>query len=331
MILIVGAGAVGTCLATYLSAAGHKLRLCVRAQRLAAFQAAPHLQVERAGATPLIAPKPALVTKLDLDGVDALFLCVKFRDLDGILAQLPRPLPPRVRLVSTLNGVAALRSIRRRFPQQPASQITIMFNAQSLAPLHARMTTAPTVLIDRDDDALLNLFDGSHMRVACVDIEAATWGKLLINLANAVCALTHATFKDLLSDPDLRAIYSALLGEADRILRRAGIRHHLPMPLPMTAYRWLLRNGGALPWRLAQKRNRLSEGAYPSMVADVEAGRPTEVAQLNGEIVALAESNGIEAPINNALLRFVQEMEGRRPERYRAPAQLRRELGLGKP
>jgi len=37
--------------------------------------------------------------------------------------------------------------------------------------------------------------------------DESVWGKLLINLANAICALTRTTFKDLFLDPDLRRVY----------------------------------------------------------------------------------------------------------------------------
>ena len=85
------------------------------------------------------------------------------------------------------------------------------------------------------------------------------------------------------------------------------------MPLPYPGYRWLLLHGGPLPWKLAQLKNGLADGAYPSMVSDVRAGRPTEVRQLNGEIVALGEHLNWPAPINARLVELVEAL--REPSR----------------
>jgi 2-dehydropantoate 2-reductase len=329
MILIVGAGAVGTILAGYLAAARQPVKLFIRDKDVPAFQAAQKLRVERVHrGPPLVVPKPTLTTSLELDDVDYLFICVKFPDLESVLDALPQPLPDSVTLVSTLNGVGAIRRIHERFPAAPAAAMSIMFNGQLLEPLHARITTRPLVLANSDDERLLNLFGDSGMQVQRARGEAAAWGKLLINLANAICAATHTTFRDLLSTPDLRAVYVAALDEAIATLDGCGIPHELPIPLPYRAYRWLLRHGGPLPWWLAKLRSGLSDGAFPSMVADLDAGRITEVGQLNGEIVCLGQEHRRPTPVNAKLLSQIQKMEGKSPPRYLSPAELRQRLGV---
>lgn len=154
------------------------------------------------------------------------------------------------------------------------------------------------------------------------------WGKLLINLANAVCALTHTTFRDLLTQPDLRKIFVAVLDEAVGLLERSHLPYQLPAPIPHRAYRQLLLRGGAIPWWFAKIKNGLQDGAYPSMVSDIEAGRPTEVAQLNGEIVRLAQHCGTHAPINAKLTELVTAMHGKLPPPYLTPSDLRSKLAI---
>jgi 2-dehydropantoate 2-reductase len=329
MILVVGPGAVGTILATFLSAAGRSVRLLVREKYLQQYEATQALLIEGSNGRPLLtAPRPDLTTALDVTGVEYLILCVKYADLDDVLAQLPRPLPATVTLVSTLNGVEAMRRIRARFPAQPSACMTIMFNGQLLSPLHAGITTRPEVIIGSTDERLLALFDGTPMKVRTAHGDSAAWGKLLINLGNAIGALTHATFKDLLTVRDLRAVYAAVLDEAVVTLRRARIDFELPIPIPPERYRLLLLRGGSLPWWSARIRSGLQPGSYPSMVADVEAGRRTEVAQLNGEIVAVAGRCSLPAPINAAIVTLVESVEGQRPPRYMKPAELRARLGV---
>ena len=47
-----------------------------------------------------------------------------------------------------------------------------------------------------------------------------------------------------------------------------------------------------------------------SMLADIRAGRKTEIASINGEIVRLAAAMGMQAPINESVLRLVEELVG---------------------
>lgn len=328
MNLIIGAGAVGTILATYLRAAGQPASLLIRDKDRAPLEAARELRTDAIDGPAVTAPKPDLTQVLDLTGVDYLFVCVKFPALEALLAQLPEALPTHTTLVSTLNGLAALRRIRARFPGAKIVPMSVMYNGQLLGPLHAQITTKPIVIAGTDDQRLLHLFDGSGMIVKRSTGEAAAWGKLLINLANALGALTHSDFRALLTQDDLRRAFAAVLDEAAATLRGAGIHYELPMPVPEKVYRWLLVHGGPLPWWFAKARNGLKPGSYPSMVADVEQGRKTEVDQLNGEIVGVGRRHGIATPVNARIVELVRQIEGRAPPVYLTPAELRRDLRI---
>lgn len=326
MLTIVGAGAVGTTLAAYLAAAGKPVRLYARTKDEAAFRAAAKVRLDRPRGGPLEAPLPPLTGRLFDADTRYLLLCTKFGALDAVLDDL-RDAPPELCLVSTLNGVRALPLLHERCPGRRALAMSIMFNAQHLGTLHAQLTTRAAVIVADGDAPLHALLAGTGLSVSRAQGEQACWGKLLINLANAVGALTRSTFRDLLSDPDLRAIFVAVLDEAVDRIESAGIDYQLPMPLPYRGYRALLRHGGPVTWWLARAKNGLDDGAYPSMVSDVRAGRATEVRQLNGEIVALGEKLGWPAPVNARLVELVEALPAQDPPTLR-PAELRRALGL---
>ena len=332
MILLVGAGAVGTVAAAYLSAAGREpLRLYLREKDRAGIMAAPQLQVDTVdGQLLLSAPKPELTGTLDLSGVDYLFICVKFADLEPLLDSLPAgtAFPSTCTVVSTLNGIEPLRILKRRLPRARVVPMTIMFNAQMLGPLHAQITTKPIIVIGSDEDRLLSSFGVSGMKVQRARGEAAAWGKLLINLANAVCALTHSTFEDLLSRSDMRRIYVAVLDEAVGLLEEARIPYKLPMPVSYRAFRGMLLHAGPVSWWIAQIKNGVRKGSYPSMVADVEKGRITEVAQLNGEVVRLGAERNIATPVASKIVHLTELMLGKSPPVYLTPAELLNELRL---
>ena len=326
MILIVGAGAVGTILATHLAAAGRDVGLYARPKDVARFGGVEQVRTDFPdGRRPaLTGPRPKLVTTLDLAGVEALVIGVKYPDLEPLLAQLPDPIPTGCTLVSTLNGVAPLRVLRAARPAARVVPMSVMMNGQLLGPLHARLATRAEIVLGDPDPSLVARFQGTGILVKVAHGEEAVWGKLLINLANAICALTRTTFKDLFLDRDLRRVYVAVLEETTGALDAARIRWKMPLVLPYGAYRWALLHGGPLPWWFAKYRNGVREGAYPSMVADVESGRLTEVEQLNGEVVRLGRETGFPTPANATLVDLIGA--SRTPPQL-APAQLRARIG----
>ncbi len=329
MMLIVGAGAVGTILTAHAVSAGRlPVRLYVRDMDLDALQGVEQVQVDHVlgGKPALRVAKPTLTRRLDLTDTRYLLICVKYPDLESVLDALP-DIPPHCTVIPTLNGVGGMRRLHERFPTARVVPMTIMFNGQWLAPLHARITTKPQVLLGCRDPELLTAFEGSGMTVEAIEGEAAIWGKLLVNLGNAICAATRTSFKDLITHPDLKICYHAAFNEAAETLRQAGVPFTLPMKIPLPLYQGLFQYGGPLVWWIARLRNGLQDGSYPSMVSDVEQGRPTEVMQLNGEIVTLARKAGRDAPVNRQLCELITSMAGSRPKPL-TPGELRERLGV---
>ena len=131
------------------------------------------------------------------------------------------------------------------------------------------------------------------------------WGKLLINLNNAVNALSGRTLLEQLSDQDYRRVVAASQREGLKLLRRAGISPAKVgavspglLPLMIGSPDWLFQNVFMKAWKIDAR-------ARSSMADDLAAGRKTEVDYINGELVRLAEQLGLEAPINSAIVRLI--------------------------
>jgi 2-dehydropantoate 2-reductase len=325
--LIIGAGAVGTVLAAYLMQAGRPVAFYLREKDLAVYRQAQQLRLEHAsGAAPIVMPVPAAMTDLSLAGVENVLLCVKHPALRGVIASLPHPLPTGVRLVSCLNGVGIEQRLREEFPGANVANLTIMFNAQLPQPLHAQLTTRAEVYLASEDAGLFELFNGTDLTVRKAKGEAAAWGKLLINLNNAICAITHNTFKDMLQQKAMLASFVMVLDESVAVMEQAGIPYTLPLPISYPTYRKLLLYGGPLPWWFAKIRNGLTAASYPSMVSDLERGRATEIDQLNGEILRLGQRINRPTPVNARIIELVRLLEAQSQPRYLSADQLRAEL-----
>jgi 2-dehydropantoate 2-reductase len=156
------------------------------------------------------------------------------------------------------------------------------------------------------------------------DMLGLAWGKLLINLNNAVSALSGRTLVEELKVRDYRRVVSAAQREALGLLRRGGIRPAKVGPSPPRLLPWVMRSPDWLFNHLFLKAWHIDAKARSSMADDLAVGRKTEVDYINGELVRLAERLGGDAPVNSAIVRLIRLAEVD-PKPW-PPALLRREV-----
>jgi 2-dehydropantoate 2-reductase len=156
------------------------------------------------------------------------------------------------------------------------------------------------------------------------DMLGMAWGKLLINLNNAVNALSGRTLLEQLRQRDYRRVVAASQREGLRLLERAHIEpakigavgpNRLPMIIDSPD--WMFNNVFLRKWKIDAR-------ARSSMADDLAAGRRTEIDYINGELVALADRLGEPAPVNRKIVELIRAAEAR-AEPW-APAALRREV-----
>ncbi|HYJ83308.1 MAG TPA: 2-dehydropantoate 2-reductase [Allosphingosinicella sp.] len=141
------------------------------------------------------------------------------------------------------------------------------------------------------------------------DMPAIAWGKLLINLNNAVNALSGRTLLDQLKQRDYRRVVAASILEALGLLEAAGIEPAKIGPLPPRLLPHAIASPNFVFNNLFLKVQKIDSKARSSMADDLKAGRPTEIAYLNGEVVALARKLGREAPVNEAIVSLIRQAE----------------------
>lgn len=156
------------------------------------------------------------------------------------------------------------------------------------------------------------------------DMVGIAWGKLLINLNNAVNALSGRTLVEQLRERDYRRVVSASQREGLRLLAKAriepakvGAARPKLLPSVIGSPNWLFRNLFMKTWKIDAK-------ARSSMADDLIAGRKTEVDYINGELVALADRLGEQAPVNRKIVKLIRKAEAGAPPWQ--PADLRREV-----
>jgi len=321
MHLIIGAGSVGTALAAYLVKAGESVDLYVKPERFTSYT---DITNSHSPCTTLdyiylnktkTFPAPKVVDKISLDGIQYIYLVTKHYSLNDALALLPESLPESVTLVPCMNGISGSKIIRNRFPDTKIIPITVMFNAKWLSPLNVEIATKPQLFLPYSDRKLVKILRRSGLPTKPSN-ESLEWGKLLINLNNPICTLTHCTFIDAFTDIYLRRILVAMLDEATTVLTQAGIQYRLPMPTSYKMFRLFLLHARVIPWILTKAIPSSRNRAYPSMARDIENNLTTEIDQINGEIIALGKQLKIATPVNSKVVSALKKLEHSQSKEY---------------
>jgi 2-dehydropantoate 2-reductase len=144
-----------------------------------------------------------------------------------------------------------------------------------------------------DVDALAGLLNAAGMEtVALPDARGGQWTKLLFNAStNPLCALTGLTHGELCDLPATRRLVGALIAEGRAVADAHGIAL----------------DGD--PDALVDEAARTNHQHKPSMLQDALARRPTEIATLNGGIVAAAAERAIPTPLHAAVADLIAGLE----------------------
>ena len=240
-----------------------------------------------------------------LRGCTIVLCCVK----SAQTAEAAMVIPRDALVISLQNGMRNGGVLREKLPNVLAG--IVGFNVVSKGNGEfRRATTGPLVIEDRGLVSA-ELFGGLEVELA-KDVRAKQWSKLVMNLNNAVSALTDRPTPELLFKPEFRRILRALIGEAVDVFRAAKVRTARLGPLPISLFPSILRLPTPLLRIVAAAQLKVDPEARSSMWEDLQRGRLTEVDELNGEIVRLAESRGIDAPLNRRIVEIVHEVEQKR-------------------
>lgn len=129
---------------------------------------------------------------------------------------------------------------------------------------------------------------------AVPDARGPQWRKLIFNAAtNPIGALTGLTHGRVCEDPELRALVSALVDEGKAVASAQGIELDED-PEQLIDY---------------AARPDVAYDHKASMLQDVEARRPTEIAYLNGGIARFGRELGVPTPLNDAVTQLVAALE----------------------
>jgi 2-dehydropantoate 2-reductase len=315
MICVYGAGSVGCYVGGRLAAGGAKV-VFVGRERIAAEVAAHGLILTDLHGAELRVESPRYGTA-PVAGADLVLLTVKSAATAEAAEALAPHLEPGTVVVSFQNGLRNAAVLRERLPQARVLAGTVAFNVVHAGPGRFHQGTAGDLGVE--DHAALDAFAPDFARAGLPlvrerDLAGVQAAKLLLNLNNAVNALSDLPLKTELSQRDYRRCLALAQREALAAYRAAGVRPAKSAGLDPRLLPVLLGLPDALFTRAAAKMLAIDPHARSSTQDDLAAGRQTEVDYLNGEIAALAAEHGLTAPVNARLTALVHAAEdgGRR-------------------
>ena len=141
------------------------------------------------------------------------------------------------------------------------------------------------------------------------NIDGVQWGKLLVNLNNALNALAGVPLRQQLAQRAWRRLFADQMSEGLAAIRAEGIRPVSPTPIPSNWTPSLLRLPDAIFEALLGRTMKIDPQARSSMAEDLQRGRRTEVDYLQGVIVEIADRHGLQAPLSRRIVELVKSAE----------------------
>jgi 2-dehydropantoate 2-reductase len=299
-IAVVGPGAVGTWLAACLSRAKADVVIVDKDPARAARLCKNGMRVEGVATLKLSEP---CVTVDPKDAADASlwFLCVKSYDTKSAVRAIEPHVGPSACVVSLQNGLGNLEVMGEAVgPERAMAGITHV-GVTRLAEGAVRWTGEGETVFGRPDGAMpvvlrdiREIFIRAKLPVKISkDVTGVLWSKLIVNCGiNPLAAVTGLRNGDLLLHEGARRLLKDAVQEAFRVARRKRIKLLYDDPVARV-----------------ESVCEATADNISSMLADVLAGRRTEIDHVNGAIMRYGESLGVKTPVNAMWVDLIKAME----------------------
>ncbi len=307
-IVIAGAGAIGCFVGGLLAAQGRKVTFLGRPRVLGEIEGDGLTLTDFSGLSRNL-HKTRLRLSDDpscLAGAALVLVTVKSGATAEMAALIARHAPETAPVVSLQNGMDNAAALRARLAGRDVRAGMVGFNVVPKGQGRFHRATSGEIAIRSGPGALGDLLTVPGLDVRETDeIEALQWGKLLVNLNNALNALSGLTLRDQLANREWRRLMADQMAEGLRVLRAGGIPVRSTTPLPAWMSPHVLRLPTPLFRRIAARMLTVDPSARSSMAYDLRQGRRTEIDSLQGEIINLGRAYGVPTPISAAVARAV--------------------------
>lgn len=313
-IAVIGAGAIGSIVAAYLSKKDEEVHLVGRPDSVERIR--EHgLAVSgvRGDHKIKIQAHDSLVLKPDLA-----ILATKTQDVEEAIKENLVFLKDSL-ILTTQNGVQAENLIAKYIGKNNIISSIVMFGATYLEPGKVIHNFEGSWIIgsffeNKPDKQLVDLsliLDKAFPTIISEDIKGMKYLKIFVNANNCIPAILGKSMQEVFSDLEVSRISIAIWKEGFEIIEKAKINL---VSLPGFPVENVTRLTSLEPLESAKIFSQImaklsSEPLYGSILQSIKRNRLSEIDYINGEFIRLAKENNISASLNEKLVEMVHAVE----------------------
>ena len=309
-VLYVGSGAVNLCLAGWMHSGTNQTSFLVRTPENELIQAKAFQCLLPGEKNYRVYTCNAFSSLTNVDKPDFVVIGVKSYSLDKALNDIEQAFGRDIPVLSVLNGVNHIEQISGRFSN--AMFATIGFNAYRTSQIAAVAVGGALALSGTNPKSKIldEIFKILKRKITVSLVKKpsdAAHSKLVFNLGNALLTIVAFHNNRNRDVPELQHIMANIMWEGVRVLRKSGIKEARIPDMPPWVLLWLTK---VLPSQLVVPifKKKMQGSTINSMAQDLENGvNQTELEDLNGYFLKLAQKAKVEVPYNTALYQIFKE------------------------
>jgi 2-dehydropantoate 2-reductase len=299
---VIGCGVVGLTLASKLGLAGNEIH--IYSNEPVQLDAIRHEEVDLGGVFDERYRFKHVHNSLSeflASDLEIVFIAVKTPSLTTLLDDMKAFNFQNVPVMSCQNGIGTEEEIAKRFGREFSWRMVINFagNVLEHTVVKVQFFHKPnyiSCLCDSGQELGLHIceeFSKAGMETKYkTNIQGEIYQKVILNCAlSGICALTRMTMENAMNDENVVDIVRQLVLEGMKVAHLEEA--NLGDDYYKNAMEYLL-NGGS---------------HKPSMLVDIENGKPTEIDFLNNQILKLAEKHGVFAPFTKSITTLVSALD----------------------
>ena len=309
---IAGAGSIGCFVGGMLAAGGRRVALLARPRVVAEIEANGLRPTSFEGFDQTIKSNQLTLSENPsvFGHTGVVLVTVKSADTAGMADVIARNASPDVVIVSLQNGVGNVAVLRNRLPGRRVLGGMVPFNVIALGEGRFHRATSGDIVIEQDEAGTAQKLSVPGLTIRPTDnIDGVQWGKLVLNLNNALNALADLPLRRQLAQRPWRQLFADQMAEGLAAIRAEGIKPVSPTPIPLAWMPRLLRLPNAIFEPMLGRTMKIDPEARSSMWEDLKHGRRTEIDYLQGVITAIAERRGLEAPLSRRIVELIRQAE----------------------
>jgi 2-dehydropantoate 2-reductase len=309
---VAGAGSIGCFVGGISAAAGRRVALLARPRVIQEIASHGLRLTSFAGLDRNIASNQLTLSENPsiFSEAGVVLVTVKSADTAEIAEILAQHAPTDAVIVSLQNGVGNVSVLRQRLPGRRVLAGMVPFNVVALGEGRFHRSTSGDIIIERDDAGTADQLSVPGLRMRSTsDIAGVQWGKLLVNLNNALNALSDLPLRRQLAQRAWRRLFADQMAEGLAAIKAEGIKPVSSTPIPAGWTPHLLRLPDAVFAMLLGGTMKIDPEARSSMWEDLRRGRATEIDYLQGVITGIADRHGLKVPLSRRVVALIKSAE----------------------